>query len=248
MKHMKKPAAAILTLLFAFCLTAPGSTVVQAAVKVPKKVVEYVAPMTSNQFSIKISGMKKSQKITAVKSSNKKVKAIEGLYVEGEGGVVSYTVDNDIKKNTSADISFKIAGKKYKTKVIAKTHTNPVKALSISGVSVKGKKNLASLTNKLSMASTDGTLKGTSGLKVTKTITNPKLQVTAKKGWKIQKIVWVANGKGSEKNYKKPVAKVNLKMTKKPLNKIVPKRGANITVTFVNTKDKGNLNIYYFIG
>lgn len=241
MKNIKRSIMTCLALVCAFSFTIPKSTEVQAAVRVPKQTVEYFRPITSNEFYIKIPGMKKSQKITSLKSSNNKVAAIVGggYYESEKMGSIGYAG----LKPGSATISFKIGGKKYKTKVTIKNYTNPVKTLSLTGVTANGKKNFASLTDKRSFGGYGSDPK----LNTTKTIVNPKLHIVAKKGWKIKTVIWGPHDKIGTKLFKNSVSKADLRLNKESGNKIVPHKQFSIDIIFVNTKTKGTLQISHTV-
>lgn len=101
--------------------------------------------------------------------------------------------------------------------------------------------NLAGLTNKNT---------GSKRLALKKTVKNPKVQVTAKKGWKITQIMY-SNGDTSQneyniREYKKAVSKATFKDFGKS-KEIKANVGCRITISFVNTKNGGTTDISYNI-
>ncbi len=239
MKHIKRH---LMTLLALMLMTAAFTVSAQAAPKVPKSKTTYMYPTPWSTTktgvtggSIDVKGMGKSQKIkkSSVKSSNKN--CIEISYVASDS--ISYTV----KKPGTAVVSFKIGNKNYKTKVYGKKYVNPAKSVSITGVKNGSQANLAGLTNKNT---------GSKRLALKKTVKNPKVQVTAKKGWKITQIMY-SNGDTSQneyniREYKKAVSKATFKDFGKS-KEIKANVGCRITISFVNTKNGGTTDISYNI-
>ena len=88
-------------------------------------------------------------------------------------------------------------------------------------------------------------------LHLKKTVKNPKVQVTARKGWKIQQIYYLNGGladwESGTKNYKKPVSKTTLKIFTKS-NRMKTNVGGNrIIITFLNTKSGDTVGVSYNI-
>ena len=238
MKRMKKH---MITLLTVMLMTAGFAVSIQAAPKVPKSQTHYMKPTPwtktgETSGSIDVKGMGKSQKIikSSVKSSNKSCVKIG--YISSDS--ISYTA----KKPGKAVISFKIDSKKYQTKIYVKKYQNPAKSVVITGVKNGSRTNLASLTNKNTSSKQ---------LHLKKTVKNPKVQVTARKGWKIQQIYYLNGGladwESGTKNYKKPVSKTTLKIFTKS-NRMKTNVGGNrIIITFLNTKSGDTVGVSYNI-
>ena len=230
----------LITLITLLVMAAAVTVSVQAAPKVPKSQTLYMKPTPwaktgETSGSIDVKGMGKSQKIikSSVKSSN--TNRVEISYVSANW--ITYTV----KKPGAAVISFKICSKKYRTKIYGKKYQNPAKSVVITGVKNGTRTNLASLTNKNTSSKQ---------LHLKKTVKNPKVQVTARKGWKIQTIYYLNDGladwESGTKNYKKPVSKAAVKIFTKS-NRMKANVGNRITITFLNTKSGDTVGVSYNI-
>ena len=239
MKRMKKQMITLLTMML---MTAAFAVSAQAAPKVPKSQTLYMKPAPWSKTgetsgSIDVKGMGKSQKIikSSVKSSNKS--RIKISYVSTN--MITYTV----KKPGTAVISFKIGSKKYQTKIYGKKYQNPAKSVVITGVKNGARTNLASLTNKNTSSKQ---------LHLKKTVKNPKVQVKAGKGWKIQSVSYMCNAievgmESGMKSYKKPVSKASARIFTKS-NKMHTNVGGNrITIAFLNAKSGDIVRLIYNI-
>ena len=89
----------------------------------------------------------------------------------------NYQIEMEVKGTGTAVVNYKVAGVPYSRQINILPYKNPVKTLSLTGVS--GGKNLAKATNK----SADVT-----NLKLSKTVPAAKLKVAAKSGWVIDSV------------------------------------------------------------
>ena len=127
---------------------------------------------TSNKpfgYGITIAGQPIDEHASNIKSTNKNVLEIDGLEANGyDDTIILFTV----KKLGTAAITYTIGDKKYQTKIQVKKYTNPVKSVTITGIKNGKSSNLVGLTNK-----------NTNSKKIAlkKTVSDPKIQVTAKK-------------------------------------------------------------------
>lgn len=188
-KLTKKLMGAVLAA--AVALTALPVTA-SAAVSYSKKQVVYLTPGVSDGWNtLYVYGLKKGQTIkkSSIKSSKKSVLEVSYVqngtstyknysYTAKKNKTTSFTdryayISYHMKKAGTATISYKIGTKTYKTKVTLKKYTNPLKSITISGVS--GGKNIASKVNKSTNAS----------LKMTKSSSNGSVKISTKSGWKI---------------------------------------------------------------
>lgn len=144
------------------------------------------------------------------------------------------------KRPGTGTVSFKIKNRQYKTKVTVKKYVNPARSVVIPGLTYKDDPNLAGLTDKK-----------TDSAKITalKTIDDPKIQITARFGWKVE---WVSftDGSGSSKTkyYKKPRSKINKKIVFDRSKKITKNGDYMISVSFYNPKDDVSISVSYYIG
>lgn len=237
MRSAKKLIATFLTLaLLLGCI--PCSTTVQAAAKVPKTLTFYFTKI-HYENGIRINGWHNIPR-ASVKSSNNDILQIRSstktLGKDGKFSWISFIA----KKPGTSTISFKMDGKRYKTKIIIKKYVNPVKSVSITGIKNGNKTELASLT--------DGSISSPK-IELKKTVKNPKLKITAANGWKLNSIFYfdAAYKDQSSKYYKKPVAKATVKI----FNKIKALKkntgGYYIQLNFVNTKNKATVSLSYYI-
>ena len=227
----------ILALGYATCVPKD----IRAAPQVPKSTTYYLStkPYVTG---ITINGWYKLKK-SAIKSSNKKIIEINDVTrTEGKGGK-STSIMFSIKKPGSSTISFKIDKKKYQTKIYAKKYKNPAKFISITGVKAGDETNLASLLNKTSSFDK---------LKLDKTVKDPRIKVTAKKGWKISSLNYqtLANNPNEESGnryYKSPVSKAEMPIFSKTKELKKDAGGYYVEVGLVNTKDGAHLSLGYYI-
>ncbi len=241
MKSIKKLIVTFLVLVLLLSYVSYATTTVQAAPQVPNSMTYYLTnkPYITN---LTINGWYKIKK-SAVKSSNKKIVEINDVTrVEGKGGK-STSIMFSIKKPGSSTISFKIDKKKYQTKIYAKKYKNPAKFISITGVKVGDETNLASLLNKTSSFDK---------LKLDKTVKNPRIKVTVKKGWKISSLNYqtLANNPNEESGnryYKSPVSKAEMPIFNKAKELKKDAGGYFVEVYLVNTKDGAHLSLGYYI-
>ena len=232
----------LITLITLLVMAAAVTVSVQAAPKVPKSQTLYMKPTPwaktgETSGSIDVKGMGKSQKIikSSVKSSNKS--RIKISYVSTN--MITYTV----KKPGTAVISFKIGSKKYRTKIYGKKYQNPAKSVVITGVKNGARTNLASLTNKNTSSKQ---------LHLKKTVKNPKVQVKAGKGWKIQWISYMCSAveagmESGMKSYKKPVSKASIRIFTKSDKMHTNVGGNRITIAFSNAKSGDIVTLIYNI-
>lgn len=235
---MKQIRKIVLTFFVLSLAMISSAAVAQAAPQVPKSRTHYLQPTTFRPDGgvyhyLTVTGMKGSQKIKSLKSTNSRVVRIPRTDIMGS--TFSYSVE----KPGTATISFKISGKTYKMEIHVKKYTNPAKSITIAGIKNKGKSNLASLADKATY---------TQKIKLAKTIKNCQIKVVAKKGWKIQEISLFSNKTQvgdtvGVKYLKKPVSTGLLKDT--AIRKNVG--GNRLQIYFVNTKNKETIMLTYNI-
>ncbi len=238
MKLTKKLIVAFLTLALTLGCIPYTTTEVQAALQLPPSKMTLYFTSTSNKpfgYGITIAGQPIDEHASNIKSTNKNVLEIDGLEANGyDDTIILFTV----KKLGTAAITYTIGDKKYQTKIQVKKYTNPVKSVTITGIKNGKSSNLVGLTNK-----------NTNSKKIAlkKTVSDPKIQVTAKKGWKIMQILYKSKTEDNFKYYEKPVSKATLNIF--PKSKLIkPKAGGyRITVVYTNTKNKATLSSVYNI-
>ncbi len=250
MKLTKKLTVTLLTLALVLGCVPCTTTEVQAAPKVHKKHSFYLMKWPCGN-AITVEGLSKSQKIakSSLKSSNSGVIRMEKISYYKNKKLRNASLQFSIKKPGTSIISFKIGNKKYQTKIIARKYVNPVKSLVIPGIKDGNKTNLANLSS----ASKYGTI--VSSLKPTKSTKNAKIQIEAKKGWKIQstfgynmdaiidpQIKIDPNEKASfDQKYKNPVSKASARID------IKKDSHYSIYVRFINAKTKTVIVVNYYI-
>lgn len=243
-----------LSLAFLIAVTAMPMTA-EAAVTYSKSQTLYRTGTGTSYSSIYVSGLTKSQTIkkSSVKSSDTSVAA--PWYLEKTTSAYSYKTDYfdenmkpysnssssygyyiglQLKKNGTSTISFTIGSKTYQSKITVKSYTNPLKTVTMTGVS--GGKNIASKLDK-SAYNYD--------LKLTKTTKNAVVTVKPNKGWKIASIEVENSDTGDSYrvyNYGgKGVTNASLKLGTLTKNKKITLR--------INCQDASGTNLwcYYYI-
>lgn len=247
---MKKVSAKVLTMLLAVAFVLIAVPVkAQAAVNPPKQITIY-ANSTKNIYSwnsFDLPGIKKTAKITSVKSSNNKVvKPVRISKSESKYEEISLdkSYANDYKssgysrgisfiafKTGSATISYKIDGKKYSTKIKVLPYKNVVKKFTIAGG-----KNLASKYKECTYASDKA---------FTSDKKNVKIDVSAISGWKVTSIEVSNNTSGKSirmSNYSHPKTSISY-------NAGNIKKGDNcsIYVYLVEKKTGRSMSISYYM-
>ena len=178
-----------------------------------------------------------TSKITSVTSSNKAVAKITSLSRWSNKDYYYDTKETESYGNSSfnlrgyragnATLSYKLDGVLKKFKVYVKNYVNPVKSMMLTGVS-----STANYRAKFN-TSHDGRML----LKANAPA--GKLKVTAATGWKIYSISWDCDGGYFTRYFGNHVSSASLDV---PAMKV----GKNYTacVSFVNTSNHGELNIY----
>lgn len=244
MKFTRKLTVTLLTLALALGCVPCTTTEVQAAPKVPKTLTIYLTPGGDVEGRISIINIQKNQEITSIKMSSKG--PLRSYYCTRLNDTSAY-IGCRAQKAGITTVSFKIGDKQYKTKVYVKKYTNPLKSISITGLKDGNKTNLANLTNTTNI---------TKKIELPGTVKNPKVQMIAKKGWKIKWISYTcglkyANYTGGDeygtKNFKTPVSKATVNICNK--TKILKKNadGYGVFAELINSKNKASLYLTYYI-
>lgn len=206
----------------------------------------YMTPGSTTTSISVYSSVSSKVKKSSVKSSNSKVLKVTSLdndtykyeyeYFDGRDNYTStgrsaYISLNALKAGT-ATVSFKAGSDKYTQKVTVKKYTNPLKTLAISGIS--GGKNLASKANKTVQVP----------LKLSKTVKEAVIKVSAKSGWVITGVSGRSQTNGSTYSFSNytGVSSVTLKAGSMTKNKPYV-----VSVTMQNKKDKGAITVSYLI-
>lgn len=214
---MKKVSAKVFTMLLAVAFVLIAVPVkAQAAVHPPKEVTVY-ASSTKNIYSwnsFDLPGIKKTAKITSVKSdkpsvvkpasvnqsetSYKEHKLNKEFGSDYKDSHNSASISFVVYKTGSAKISYKIDGKKYTTKVKILPYKNVIKKLTVAGG-----KNLASNFKEQGYASAK---------KFTSDKKSVKIDVSAISGWKVTSIEVSNNTSGKSirmSNYSHPKTSIS---------------------------------------
>ncbi len=136
-------------------------------------------------------------------------------------------------------VTFKIKGTKYSCNVVFKKHTNPVSTVKITGV--KNGKNIASYTQNANQNSTK--------LKLKKNVSNAKLTLKIKSGWKLTQM-GLYRYKKSGSIDRTMFNKENLSKTGKytrTLGNLKTNKEYVLAMTFVNMKNGGTIYLTYYI-
>ena len=127
-----------------------------AAITAPKSATAYLLSSDGTSYSylnLDITGLSSKQSVakSSVKSSNKKVLAVDSIitntykssykeeYFNGQKARKSSSSGREVgitlqpKKAGKATVSYKVGSKKYKTAVTVKKYVNPVKSIKITG-------------------------------------------------------------------------------------------------------------------
>lgn len=182
----------------------------------------------------------KDDKIKNIRSSNEDIVKTRSIKVTSEEIFGNKQVYFQIKmrKAGTVVISYTVNGKIKYAKITGVEYKNPIKYVSIAGITKKGNKNLADLTKQKPSVSS---------IKLPKTKKNPQIIVRTGRGYKIKGIS-CEESIGSEyktrasKTLKKPADAVKLTVgTMKAQKKYM------VTVICVDTKTKAEFYISYII-
>lgn len=209
---MKKKSivSIILTLVMVLCLI-PASNVQAATPKIDKKLKFYVynSDVAGACYSVYIDNPTKKGKITKLKNSDDSVANVFS------GGADSFMVEP--KSEGTTKVTFKYAGKNFKTKIVVKKWESPCKVFKV------GKKNYTKYFKKM----------GGYNLNKQKKDKSEKIKIVPKSGWKLVKISKMFSG---EKEKVKNNSKVKLS---------VKSTGTGIYARFKNKKT-GETKWLYF--
>ncbi|MDO4308660.1 MAG: hypothetical protein Q4C77_17735 [Eubacteriales bacterium] len=251
MKSIRKRIATLAVALI-LAMTMIPAAVVEAAIDAPKSVTLYRTDKSSQSYvNIYISGLTSKQSVvkSSIKSSNKTVASpyclsyytntSKGSFFNGQAAFSDSSKMTNIslmsQKSGTSTISYKIGNKTYKTKVIVKPYTNPIKSISLFGIKNGKTTNLAGLMKSKSYTS----------VKLPATKKKQTIKVTAASGWKISNInFYNATGHTYSISYPptKPAASASLYV-----GTVTKGKGGTVMLTMVNTSTKGTLNIQYDI-
>ena len=164
-------------------------------IRYDKKKYTYYNPNSKENYAyIEITGLKKSQRVKAVKSSDKSVAKIAAVnqhyyssktikvakdsvvYNWNEG---SASIKIKVLKKGKTTVSFKIGSKTYKTKVYCMKWTMPIKSLKITGIN-KNKNIVNKLQSSWSTAS--------SAYLDNAYVSSARIKTTPNSGWKVTEI------------------------------------------------------------
>lgn len=241
MKLMKKLLCITLMAALLLAVAAPAL----ADVVVPDKVTAYLASTDGSVATtgkINIVGIDPTSVIKSVKSSNKKIVKVNSVMRTDisleilETGTISAingaTIQYQLLKAGAANVSMKIDGATYKTKVIAKKYANPIKSLVLTGA---GSKNLKAKFAKTSWVSEELNAK----------IQQGTLKLSAASGWKITNVRWVNNNNGlsMERWLQTPKSSITMSIP------AMKKSGSYcIKMDFDNTENGATMEVYYWLG
>lgn len=147
----------------------------------------------------------KNDKVKNAKSYNEDIIRTRSIKIKNlfEYGSKYVIFNFKMRKPGTAVISYTVNGKKEYAKITGIAYKNPIRSISIAGITKKGKKDLASLTEKDLIVSS---------IKLTKTKKNAQVNIKTKGGMKIRSITCYAQS-GTEdtkvqasKTWKKPVS------------------------------------------
>lgn len=136
-----------------------------------------------------------------------------------------YRIGFNIKKTGTAKISFKVGTKTYTSTIKVLPYTNPIKSLTVSGVSG----NVAGKLKTTSYAS---------GIRVNKAQSNAWIKCTAANGWKITYMSF----NNRKNNTQRSISTNNSTGTSSfslHAGNLAAKQSGSIYLTLVNTKTKG---------
>ncbi len=248
MKRVRVVIAVMICAVLALSVTGPAAA--QAA-EAPAKVVTYLSSQEgSSEVSFEVTGLKLSEqiKIGQVKSSDTSMATIESIY--GRYYFDSTRVKNNYcritvnaKKAGTVNISYNVGKTKKTTKVQIKKYENPVKKITLSGVN--GGKDFASMTDKQSFVYgewDEETMTNVSPFTV-EAVDDPVLHIEPAKGWSITDVYANLDNNTSE-NYYKYAGKKYKGAQDFKLYKITEDTNS-LSVTFVNDKDGGTINVNY---
>lgn len=160
-------------------VSAPSSTTVYRTTKTGTSSVSiYVSGLTSKQSIAKSSVKSSKSSVAAPYSVTNSSSTSKTQYWNGSKDYSSSSRYGSIsltaKKAGTSTVSYKIGSKTYKTKLTVKNYVNPVKSLTVSGISG----NLASKFKSYSWANA----------KIASSKSNGTVKVTAASGWKITSV------------------------------------------------------------
>lgn len=240
MKLFKKLLCTVLAVAMLLSVAA-----VAFAVEVPEAVTFYRSSTYADDSSFgffSLYGMNSDTKIGKITSSKKAVATVYGVerysgYWEGyeyddTSSWDDATVQLRLLKAGTTNITSKIDGNSYKTKVTVKKYTNPVKSFVITGI---GSKNLKSAFAKRSY----------NDAPLTKAAKKGNIKLKAASGWKIESIAWRNDSTGQSyhfSSYEKPVSSVTL-----PIPAMKTTINYSIEFTMINTKTDASIGFDYWI-
>lgn len=244
MKHTRKLLCALLAAALLILSVAPAY-----AVSVDTKAATiYMGSKDGSEWaysSIEINDLTASSKITDVKTSNKAILRLGSLNTwdstysslgdddEYSGADYSASIGVYGVKKGKATISFKVDGKSYSKTFTVVDFANPIKTLTLTGISSANLKSKFAKTSYLSE----------------KLKANAKagyLNVAAASGWKIISAEWTDQGSDYNARYfhsSKGVASMKI-----PVPAMKKNGNYYIWATFVNTKTKATMSINYHLG
>lgn len=240
MKLFKKLLCTVLAVAMLLSVAA-----VAFAVEVPEAVTFYRTSNDAEDSSygfFSLYGVNSDTKIGKFKSSKKTVASIysveryssywEGYEYDDTSSWHAVSVGLRLLKAGTTNITSKIDGTSYKTKVTVKKYTNPVKSFVITGI---GSKNLKSAFAKRSY----------NDAPLTKAAKKGNIKLKAASGWKIESIAWRNDSTGQSyhfNSYDKPVSSVTL-----PIPAMKTTVNYSIGFTMINTKTGASIGFDYWI-
>ena len=211
---------------------------VNAATKITynKKVYTYYNPNSNYNYAyINITGLKKSQRIKAVKNSDKsvvKIASVDQYYYSSKGTKVAKdaliynwsdgnaVIRLKILRKGKTTVSFKIGSKTYKTKVFCMKFTMPLKSLKITGIN-KNKNMLKKLQT--------GGANSSYGYFDNAAVNGARVKVSAQTGWKVTNISVRNNTSGYGKTFDRRAG-----IKSYLYGKLIKKNSYNVNITLTD--------------
>ncbi|MCC8066190.1 MAG: hypothetical protein LIO94_03690 [Clostridiales bacterium] len=250
---MKKLTKRMISLLLA-CIMLFGAVPVSAdTTGIPSSQVVYQTSTSSSYQYGYISLNDLSAKVKSPKSSNTSVASVYSLsngtytsknYEYDSSSSNRYaTITLKLKKAGTTKVTYKVGSTSYTTKVTVKAYSNPVKKITLTNVN--SSKNFASASK------TSANVYDNDSLKLSKTTSNAKLNLTAASGWKISSI-YVSDSKyadnvSTDNSFSRSYSSGKEVSSVKNLNigKLTAGRNHYLYITFVNSKTNGTLEVSY---
>lgn len=250
-KTMKKITKRMFGLIAVLMLTVSMIPSAAMAATVPGSIVQYMGSLSNGSsavLSILDLTSKQSVELSSVKVSNSKVLKLDYVYNGFGSGTTKYVNGENSKfSNKYADIvlqiknagtstvSYKLGSKTYKTTVKILKYQNPIKSIEFFGIKNGSSKNLAGLLKNSS----------TANVKLTKSLSNQKIKVTAATGWKITNISLYCQDTGISyyySGYDTPKTTVSLNV-----DSVNKGNSYSVNVSFINTKNGADMMVAYYV-